>query len=229
MSEDQLKDNLAGIERQIEIACRETGRNSSEIKILAVSKSQPVEKIIQLYALGMRDFGENYIQELASKKSRLSKECPEIRWHFIGHIQSNKALQISQCHMVHSVDSLSHAQALARSSTQLLAILVQVNLGDQSVRSGFAIHDVDSAVTDINSLPNLRVQGLMAILPVDSLHDQDYWFNLVREKRDQISQATGLKLPELSMGMSGDFQHALRCGATWIRLGSALFGAREKP
>lgn len=219
-------ENWHRTQEQIKIASLAAGRSASEVNLLAVSKHQPIEKIIALYQLGQRHFGENYAQELLNKRTVLVQECPDIHWHFIGHIQTNKAMPITECFMVHSVGSIRHARALNSCTKNRLPILLQLNLDDALSRNGFGGTDIEDAVGEISLLPRLELRGLMAVLPLASVHSVEFWFQAVREIRNQLEISSGIKLPDLSMGMSADFNEAIAHGATWIRLGSSLFGAR---
>lgn len=218
--------NLSEIRIEITKICEKNGRKSDDVKLLAVSKFQSAKKIKELYDQGQRDFGENYLQELETKKALLAESCPDIRWHFIGHIQSNKAAKISQAFMVHSVGSIRHAEALNKSSDKLLPILLQLNLDEQDQRNGFSLDSIHDELFSMASLSNLHIQGLMAVLPLHSTKSPAHWFKLIKDTRDELERKSGLALPELSMGMSADYAEAIACGATWIRLGSLIFGAR---
>jgi hypothetical protein len=185
---------------------------------VAVSKTQPVEAIAEAYACGQRDFGENYLQELFSKRDALSSSCPDIRWHFIGRVQRNKARDLGGLFRIHGVGSLAHAQAIAARVPQA-AVLLQVNLEAEASKNGFGFEELHRELPAILALP-LQVRGLMALPPPDV--DPTLAFARVAALRDALS----VHLPELSMGMSGDFRAAIACGATWVRVGSAIFGAR---
>lgn len=190
---------------------------------LAVSKGQPLEKIKALYAKGQRDFGENYAEEFITKKEALKTDCPDIRWHFIGQIQSNKIKLIAQADYIHSLASLKHAGLLAeQTSHSQLPVFIQINLSGEPHRGGILPSELPEFVKALSSIPRLKLIGLMTVLPIHTNHPPSYWF----------AQMQALKhpdYPELSMGMSDDYQEAIKYGATWIRLGSALFGIRPNP
>ena len=187
----------------------------SSCKLLAVSKGRSLEQIIALYNSGQRDFGENYAEEFKSKQEALKTSCPEIKWHFIGQIQSNKIKIISQAHYVHSLSKLKHAQLLAEHTAHnLLQVFIQVNLSRESHRGGVVPEEISNLAESILKIPKLKLIGLMAILPLQG--DPNHWFS-------QMQTLQPPNYPELSMGMSDDYQVAIQHGATWVRLGKALF------
>ena len=213
------------------------------ITLLAVSKRHPLEKIQALYELGQRDFGESYLQEALTKIS--AAPHADIIWHFIGPIQSNKTREIARhFQWVHSVDRLKIARRLSsqRPADALpLNICLQVNISQETQKSGFSSAEVSAALKAIITLPNLVVRGLMAIpkpvpQPAKQLqHDSTQWFEeqrrafrQLRELMQQLNQDLGINMDTLSMGMSDDLEAAIAEGATIIRLGTALFGPREK-
>lgn len=184
--------------------------------LLAVSKGRSLERIRALYAQGQRDFGENYAEELAQKQEALKTDCPGIKWHFIGQIQSNKIKLIAKADYVHSLASFKHAKLLAENTPhEILPVFIQVNLSGESHRGGVLVSELPELVKSIQTLPKLQLIGLMTILPINTKHPPSYWF----------AQMQALKhpdYPELSMGMSADYEQAIAHGATWIRLGRAL-------
>ena len=187
---------------------------------LAVSKGQPLDKIKALYATGQRDFGENYAEEFVAKRDALKTDCPDIRWHFIGQIQSNKIKLIAQADYVHSLASLKHAELLAKQTPHSkLPVLIQINLSAETHRGGILPSELPEFVKALSSIPKLKLMGLMTILPIDTDHPPSYWFA-------QMQALKNPDYPELSMGMSDDYEEAIKYGATWVRLGTALFGAR---
>ncbi len=195
------------------------GRKFLSYKILAVSKGRSLEAIRALYAQGQRDFGENYADELAQKQKALQTDCPEIKWHFIGQIQSNKIKLIAQADYVHSLASLKHAQLLAKHTPHMrLPVFIQVNLSSEPHRGGVLPNEVPSLAQAILGIPKLKLIGLMAILPINTDKPASDWFS-------QMQALQHPDYPELSMGMSDDFKEAIAHGATWIRLGRALFNS----
>jgi pyridoxal phosphate enzyme (YggS family) len=192
-------------------------------KILAVSKGQPIEKIKALYATGQRDFGENYAEEFISKREALKTDCPEIKWHFIGQIQSNKIKLIAQADYIHSLSSLKHAKLLAEQTPHHpLPVFIQINLSGEPHRGGIVPSELPEFVTALSPIPKLKLIGLMTVLPINTQKPASFWFAQMQALRHP-------DYPELSMGMSDDYKEAIQYGTTWIRLGTALFGARPSP
>lgn len=203
-------------EQRIQAACKRVGRPRSSVHLLAVSKGQSPQKIQDLYALGQRDFGENYAEELSTKMRVLKEVC----WHFIGQIQSNKIKQIAQAHWVHSLASLKHAKLLAEHTPhERLKVFLQVNLSAEPRRGGVLSADLHALAQAVMQIPKLELKGLMAILPLHPKYPPAYWFQLMQSLQKP-------QYLELSMGMSDDFEEAIAHEATWIRLGVALFGGK---
>ncbi|WP_413583349.1 YggS family pyridoxal phosphate-dependent enzyme [Bdellovibrio sp. HCB288] len=203
-------------------------------KILAVSKLQPVAKIRDLYNQGQRRFGENYVQEALDKKEQL-KDLTDIEWHLIGHLQKNKAKHVvGQFHLIHSVDSLELAQTLNRQcETKNVAqrILIQVNLAHEESKTGFDKQTVIQRWAEICQLPHLIIDGLMTMPPLtESGEEVRRYFIELRELQQNLAKATDTErhpLKKLSMGTSNDYKVAIQEGATLVRLGTILFGARD--
>lgn len=227
-----MKTRIADIQRRIVRAAERGGRNPADIRLVAVSKTVPVEKIEQARAAGLTLFGENYVQEARRKIEHFPSEG--ISWHFIGHLQTNKAKYAVRCFdLIHSIDSLRLAQALDGEASKIgkvQAILIQVNIAREASKSGTRLQDAQRLVTDIAGLKHIAVQGLMTMPPYfDDPEKARPFFSALRELRNRIVAETplpGLSLPELSMGMSGDFEAAIECGATLVRIGTAIFGDR---
>ncbi|WP_449430728.1 YggS family pyridoxal phosphate-dependent enzyme [Pseudomonas putida] len=221
-----IADNLCALAARIASAARAASRDPSSIQLLAVSKTKPAGAIREIYAAGVRDVGENYLQEALSKQQALS-DLPLI-WHFIGPIQSNKTKAIAEhFDWVHSVDRLKIAQRLSEQrppGLPPLNICLQVNVSGEDSKSGCAPADLPALAKAVAALPNLRLRGLMAIPePTDERVAQEAAFASLRQLRDGL----GLGLDTLSMGMSHDLEAAIAQGATWVRIGTALFGARD--
>lgn len=221
----------------MQTALKTAGRAEGSLKLIAVSKKQPLEKIIVLWQAGQRDFGENYVQEWQTKAQALAKhplaKTAPIRWHFIGHLQSNKVKElIGQVDCIHSVGSFKLAQkisqiAAAKKLTQ--KILLQVNLGNEVSKSGFSAAELLKQLANLAGLSHLEICGLMAIPPVSSdTKTTRSYFKDLKSLLKQCNQQNVLQkdLHELSMGMSQDFGVAIEEGATMIRLGTLLFGPR---
>lgn len=214
---------LDEVRARIERAATAAGRDPSTVRLVAVSKTKPASAIREAYASGQRDFGENYAQELDQKARELA-ELAEIRWHFIGHLQSNKAKLVAPvAHLVHAVDSASLASALAKRAPGRLGVLVEVNVGGEAEKHGAAPSEVGALLDAIDREPNLELRGLMTMPPHD-LALARRAFEDLGALRDRHGGAA--RLPELSMGMSDDLEIAIACGATLVRVGTAIFGAR---
>lgn len=221
-----LADNLSAISARIASAAQAAGRDPASVQLLAVSKTKPASAIREIHAAGVCDFGENYLQEALTKQQALS-DLPLI-WHFIGPIQSNKTKAIAEhFDWVHSVDRLKIAQRLSEQrpvGLPPLNICLQVNVSGEDSKSGCTPADLPALAKAVAALPNLRLRGLMAIPePTDDRAAQEAAFATLR----QLQEGLGLGLDTLSMGMSHDLEAAIAQGATWVRIGTALFGARD--
>ena len=227
--------NLERVIERIRRAATRVGRQADEITIVAVSKTFPAEAIRTAYDAGLRHFGENRIQEFEAKHQTLESFADTI-WHFIGHLQSNKAHRaVHLFDRIDSVDSISLAHKLdVATTTQAtsLPVLIEVRLSAEETKSGVREDELPQLAGSIRELPHLKLHGLMTIPPysIDPQNARPY-FRRLRELRDSICRQLGLALPVLSMGMSNDFEIAIEEGATEIRMGTALFGerARAKP
>ncbi|WP_019339776.1 YggS family pyridoxal phosphate-dependent enzyme [Stutzerimonas stutzeri] len=220
--------NIAKVGTRIREAAQAVARNPGEVHLLAVSKTQSAEAIRQASDAGLRDFGENYLQEALQKQTELA-ELP-LTWHFIGPIQSNKTKQIAEhFDWVHSVDRLKIAQRLSDQRPESLPplnICLQVNVSGEASKSGCEPQAVSVLAHAIAALPRLRLRGLMAIPePTEDPAEQRAAFARLRQLRHELD----LGLDTLSMGMSHDMEAAIAEGATWVRIGTALFGARAYP
>ena len=221
-----IADNIAEVEARIRAAALAVQRDVTSIHLLAVSKTKPAAALREAYAAGVRDFGENYLQEARAKQVELA-DLP-LSWHFIGPIQSNKTRDIAEhFSWVHSVDRLKIAQRLSEqrpADLQPLNICIQVNVSGEASKSGCTPQDLPALAAAINGLPRLKLRGLMAIPePTEDRAAQDAAFATVRD----LQQSLNLGLDTLSMGMSHDLESAIAQGATWVRIGTALFGARD--
>jgi pyridoxal phosphate enzyme (YggS family) len=224
--------NLARIRERITSAAERAGRRANEITLVAVSKTFPAEAILAAYDAGLRNFGENRVQEFEAKHAKLGHL--DATWHLIGHLQSNKAKRAAQLFTrVDSVDSLALAQKLdlaADDQEKRLPILIEVHLGGESTKSGVADADLPAFAENISTLTHLELRGLMAVPPYSEDAERARpSFRKLRELRDGLSDSLGRPLPTLSMGMSHDFEVAIEEGATEIRVGTALFGGRSYP
>ncbi|WP_166262345.1 YggS family pyridoxal phosphate-dependent enzyme [Marinobacter salicampi] len=227
-----IADNIGGVTRRIQKATLAAGRSPGDVRLLAVSKTQGPEAIREALAAGQFAFGENYLQEALDKINALKAET-SIQWHFIGPIQSNKTRDIANCFdWVHSVDRLKIARRLDEQrdpALPALEVCIQVNINDEPSKSGCTLTELPDLVRSIATLPRLNLRGLMAI-PDPDLSEGDLkqsFRKLARALADlrQQEPAAG-PLDTLSMGMSDDLELAIAEGATWVRVGSAIFGAR---
>ncbi|TDV60546.1 YggS family pyridoxal phosphate-dependent enzyme [Pseudomonas sp. LP_7_YM] len=221
-----IAENVSTLAERIRSAAQAAQRDPASVGLLAVSKTKPANDLREAYAAGLRDFGENYLQEALGKQVELS-DLPLI-WHFIGPIQSNKTRAIAEHFAwVHSVDRLKIAQRLSEqrpAELPPLNICIQVNVSGEASKSGCSPEDLPALAQAISALPNLRLRGLMAIPePTEDSDEQNAAFAAVRHLQDQLK----LPLDTLSMGMSHDLEVAIAQGATWVRIGTALFGARN--
>jgi len=221
-----IPDNIAKVRARIREAAQACDRPATSVQLLAVSKTKPAAALREARACGQRDFGENYLQEALAKQAELADL--DLVWHFIGPIQSNKTKPLAEHFAwVHSVDRLKIAERLsAQRPAQLppLNVCLQVNVSFEPSKSGCAPEELPALAAAVAALPNLRLRGLMAIPePTPDVAAQRAAFARLRELRDGLP----LPLDTLSMGMSDDLEAAIAEGATWVRIGSALFGARD--
>ncbi|WP_447772206.1 YggS family pyridoxal phosphate-dependent enzyme [Pseudomonas kilonensis] len=221
-----IADNIAQVSSRIRAAEQAAQRAEHSVQLLAVSKTKPVQALREAYAAGLRDFGENYLQEALGKQLELT-DLPLI-WHFIGPIQSNKTRAIAEhFDWVHSVDRLKIAQRLSEqrpADLPPLNICIQVNVSGEASKSGCTPVDLPALASAISALPHLKLRGLMAIPePTEDRAAQDAAFAAVQ----RLQASLALPLDTLSMGMSHDLESAIAQGATWVRIGTALFGARD--
>jgi pyridoxal phosphate enzyme (YggS family) len=232
MSWSHVKENVEAIEARIAAAAGRAGRDAREITLIAVSKTHPAEAISAAFEAGVRHFGENRVQEWEGKRNGLSGLAAT--WHLVGHLQGNKAVRAAKAFdSVDSVDEFPLAQRLDRARQELgaakpLRLLVEVQVAPEETKSGCAPAEVRPLVEALAALPRLELAGLMCIPPlVGDPEEARRFFRRLRELRDSLL-GQGHRLPVLSMGMSHDFEVAIEEGSTEVRLGTALFGPREK-
>ena len=222
-----FKEEYALLQSELSATCKQYQRPGNAVKILAVSKTFPLEAIREAYDCNVRMFGENKIQELADKVANLPKD---IEWHFIGHLQSNKAAKaVELAHWIHSVDSLKLLNKLdrcAREQNKRPVILLEVNSGEVA-KSGVSYEELPELARAAANAENLDFRGLMTMAPL--CDDPAVWLNAFKKlaaARDELEKSLQISLPELSMGMTGDFTQAVAAGSSMIRIGSRLFGNR---
>ena len=218
-----IEQNVRDLQQRIASACAGAGRSPDEVTLVAVSKTVQADAIEAAFNAGIRHFGESRVQEAKTKIEQLQRLKPDINWHMVGHLQTNKAKTAAVIFdIIHSVDSLKLAEALNNCSPRRLPILIQVNVSAEATKGGFMLSEVQETVKQMRGLPNLDIQGLMTIAPwVDNAEEVRPVFRHLRQLRD----ALGLK--HLSMGMSDDFEVAIEEGATLVRIGRAIFGERS--
>lgn len=226
-----LKDNLEQVERNIRTACEKAGRARSEVTLIAVSKTKPVEMLEEIYAEGIRDFGENKVQEMCDKIEALPKD---IRWHMIGHLQTNKVKYlIGKTKLIHSVDSLHLAEEIqkqAEKKDETVPILVEVNIAEEDSKFGIRKDDTVQLIREIAKLDRLRIMGLMTIAPfVEDPEENRPYFREIRQLSVDIRKQNidNVAMDILSMGMTGDYMVAIEEGATMVRVGTGIFGERN--
>lgn len=227
-----MKAELDTLYKRIHKAAEVAGRDPADIRLVAVSKTKPAEMIREAVAAGVTIIGESYVQE-ARDKYAILQDLP-VSWHFIGHLQTNKVKYVIRiCDLIHSVDSFKLAAEINRQAEKagkIQQILVQVNIAEETTKSGITTEGVVDLIKGIAGLEHVRMQGLMTIPPFfDDPEKARPFFKTLRLLRDEIRQlgVPGVELDDLSMGMTGDFEAAIAEGATFIRVGTALFGERK--
>lgn len=226
---EEVRTRVQAVRERIAAAARRAGRRPEDVTLVAVSKARPLETIEAAYAVGLRHFGENRVQEAMAKFGEFHP--PDLTLHLIGHLQSNKAKQAAAfCDVLHSLDSARLAAVLAGHCARRsapLPVLVEVNVAGEESKFGVMPAEVLPLLRTVLTLPGLRPVGLMTIAPLVSDGEQTRpVFRRLRELRDECARALGVPLPELSMGMTNDFEVAVEEGATLVRVGRALFGER---
>ena len=214
---------IEDVRRRIASACERSGRSRDDVTLVAVTKGVSPGSIEQAATAGIRDFGENRVQEALAKQPQLSRLAPSVTWHLVGHLQTNKVkTAMGLFDIIHSVDSLHLAEAISRRATKPIPIFLEVNVSGEQTKFGFSPQKLDRDGTAIALLPNLDLLGLMTVAPqVDGPGQVRPVFQLLREAAERLS------LTELSMGMSDDFEVAVEEGATHLRIGRAIFGERR--
>ncbi|MEW6109781.1 MAG: YggS family pyridoxal phosphate-dependent enzyme [Nitrospirota bacterium] len=234
MKDEQLLNNIKDVYRRISHAAMKAGRSPDEIRLIAVTKNIESNIIKKAVEIGLREFGENRIQEAQRKISdfRFQISDSDVKWHFVGHLQKNKAkYAVDLFDLIHSVDSVELSQEInkqAEKNGKIQKILLQVKLSDEAAKHGIIKGKYIDLIRAVSSMKNLSIEGLMTIPPFfDSPEMTRPFFRELRKIRDE-SEGLGFRLPELSMGMTGDFEVAIEEGATMVRIGTAIFGERRK-
>ena len=226
-----LKENLEQVEKNIQEACERSGRKRSDVTLIAVSKTKPVETLQEAYDLGVRVFGENKVQELTEKHEALQKD---IHWHMIGHLQRNKVKYIiDKAELIHSVDSIRLAETIEKEAAKrniTANILIEVNVAREESKFGLMPEEIDEFVDKVSEFEHIRVKGLMTIAPyVENPEENRPIFARLRKLSVDIAakNAHNITMSVLSMGMTGDYQVAVEEGATLVRVGTGIFGERN--
>lgn len=227
----KLEENLKNVEENIMAACKRAGRDRSEITLIAVSKTKPVDMLQEVYDQGIREFGENKVQELCDKIEVLPGD---IHWHMIGHLQTNKVKYlVGKTALIHSVDSLHLAQEIEKQAAKqevIVPILVEVNIAEEKSKFGIHKEEAFELVKSIALLPHLQIQGLMTIAPfVEDPEDNRLYFRQIHQLSVDIKEQNidNVRMDVLSMGMTGDYTVAIEEGATMVRVGTGIFGERN--
>ena len=230
MAQSSIEENLRRVEERIAAAARRAGRKPEEVTLIGVSKTHPPEALREAHAAGLRHFGENRVQEWEAKQGEL-KDL-QATFHLVGHLQSNKAARAAKLFQsIDSVDDGPLAQKLARARAEMkaekLRVLIEVHIAGEAAKSGAAIEELPALTEQIAAMEELELAGLMCVPPyAKNVEETRPYFRKLRELRDVLEKRIGRKLPVLSMGMSHDFEIAIEEGATEVRVGTAIFGAR---
>lgn len=226
-----IKENLSEVEEKICQACKRAGRDREEVTLIAVSKTKPVEMLEACLEQGIRVFGENKVQELCEKYEQLPKD---IKWHMIGHLQRNKVKYITdKVELIHSVDSLRLAEAISEDAVKKgvsVNVLIEVNVAQEDSKFGLTTEETEKLVRQIAALPNIFIKGLMTIAPyTEDPEDNRPIFRTLKQLSVDIEgkNIDNVSMSILSMGMTGDYEVAIEEGATMVRVGTGIFGARS--
>ena len=225
-----IKDNVAEVEANIQKACERAGRSRDEVTLIAVSKTKPVSDIYEVMETGIKDYGENKVQELCDKIETISEP---LNWHMIGHLQRNKVKYIvDKVRMIHSVDSLRLAQQISSEAVKKgvdVDILIEVNVAEEASKFGLSTEAVIQLAEDISKLPAVHIRGLMTVAPfTENPEDNRPYIRNLRQLAVDIARKNidNVTMNELSMGMTGDYEVAIEEGATMVRVGTGIFGTR---
>ncbi len=226
-----IKDNMMLVQQKIDAACEKAGRNVEDVTLITVSKTKPISMLQEAYEAGARDFGENKVQELTDKIPEMPSD---VRWHMIGHLQRNKVKYIvDKVYLIHSVDSYRLAQEISKEALKknvTVNILIEVNVALEESKFGTTSEEVFSLVEQISKLPGIAIKGLMTIAPyVDEAEENRKYFSKLKQLSVDIMQKNidNVSMNVLSMGMTGDYEVAVEEGATYVRVGTGIFGERN--
>ena len=226
-----LKNNLKQVRIHMEEACQHAGRASDEVTLIAVSKTKPVSLLTEAYEEGCRHFGENKVQELVDKYEVMPKD---IKWHMIGHLQRNKVKYIvDKVFLIHSVDSLKLAEEISKEAVKknvTVSVLIEVNVAEEESKFGVKMQEAEALIRSIAPLPGIRIEGLMTIAPyVEVSEENRQYFALLKQLSVDISSKNidNVNMNVLSMGMTGDYMVAIEEGASYVRVGTGIFGERR--
>ncbi|MBA3455599.1 MAG: YggS family pyridoxal phosphate-dependent enzyme [Deltaproteobacteria bacterium] len=227
-----ISERWAKVSARVDAACRRAKRRPADVTIVAVSKTHPASSVLEAAAAGATDFGENYAQELADKIANvaMAPDLGALRWHYIGRLQRNKARFVAgHVALVHAVETVELAEELAKRAAGVVQpILLAVNLAGETTKGGVTAEGAATAARALAAVPGVRLDGLMTMPPYsDDPEASRPQFEALRDLRERLVEDLGLPLPVLSMGMSGDFEVAIECGATHVRVGTAIFGTRS--
>ena len=225
-----IRENIEEVKEKIRLACVKSERDMNDVTLIAVSKTKPLPMLQEAYECGIRDFGENKVQELMEKIPAMPDD---IRWHMIGHLQRNKVKYIvDKVYLIHSVDSLRLAEEISKEACKknvCVNILVEVNVAEEDTKFGTTCEDAIALVENISRLPNLKIHGLMTIAPnAENEEENRIYFNRLKQLSVDIRSKNidNVYMDVLSMGMTGDYQIAVEEGSTYVRVGTGIFGSR---
>lgn len=226
-----IKDNLEAVHQNIKKACESADRNEEEVTLIAVSKTKPVSMLMQAYACGCRDFGENKVQELTSKYEAMPED---VRWHMIGHLQTNKVKYIiDKVCLIHSVDSLKLAREISAQAVKKqvnVSVLIEVNIAQEETKFGVKPEETEKLIREAALLPGISIKGLMTIAPfAEDAEENRQYFKQLKQLAVDISRKNidNVNMSILSMGMTGDYITAVEEGASCVRVGTGIFGERQ--